>query len=192
MDLLHQLSHFEISGGATIADVDRFVRNQGEANFDVLASDDDAASAAIIDDEAFSRLYRTLSRFYRVIVIDTGNNMRASNWEAALEIADQLVIVSTAREDTAASAAWLADGLAERGFSDKLANAVTVLSSPSAKEDRNLQQRLREHFSQITRDVVEAPYDHEFVGGGELHIGGLRGETLDAWRRVAAVIAHGL
>ncbi|MDO5053416.1 MAG: chromosome partitioning protein, partial [Pseudoclavibacter sp.] len=192
VDLLHQLSHFEISGGATIADVDRFVRNQGEANFDVLASDDDAASAAIIDDEAFSRLYRTLSRFYRVIVIDTGNNMRASNWEAALEIADQLVIVSTAREDTAASAAWLADGLAERGFSDKLANAVTVLSSPSAKEDRNLQQRLREHFSQITRDVVEVPYDHEFVGGGELHIGGLRGETLDAWRRVAAVIARGL
>ena len=192
VDLLRQLSHFEISGGATIADVDRFVRNQGESKFDVLASDDDAASAAIIDAEAFSRLHRTLSRFYRVLVIDTGNNMRASNWEAALDVADQLVIVSTAREDTAASAAWLADGLRERGHSDMLANAVTILSSPSTKEDPQLTERLRQHFSRLTRAVVEVPYDEEFVGGGELDIPRLHPETLAAWRRAAAVIAQGL
>ncbi|KAB1649351.1 hypothetical protein [Pseudoclavibacter endophyticus] len=192
VDLLRQLSHFEISGGATIADIDRFVRNQGTAKFDVLASDDDAASAAIIDADAFWRLHRTLSRFYRVVVIDTGNNMRASNWEAALELADQLVIVSTAREDTAASAAWLADGLRERGYADKLADAVTILSSPSSKEDPQLQARLRDHFTQLTRAVVEVPYDEEFVGGGELHVEQLRPETRDAWRHAAAVIAQGL
>ena len=192
VDLLRQLTHFEISGGATIADIDRFVRNQADAKFDVLASDDDAASAAIIDAEAFSRLHRTLSRFYRVLVIDTGNNMRASNWEAALDVADQLVIVSTAREDTAASAAWLADGLRERGHADKLANAVTILSSPSTKEDPKLTDRLRQHFAQLTRAVVEVPFDQQFVGGGELDIPNLRPETRDAWRHAAAVIAEAL
>lgn len=192
VDLLRQLSHFEISGGATIAEVDRFVRNQGESKFDVLASDDDAASAAIIDAEAFWRLHRTLSRFYRVLVIDTGNNMRASNWEAALDVADQLVIVSTAREDTAASAAWLADGLRERGHGDKLAQAVTILSSPSAKEDPVLTERLRQHFAQLTRAVVEVPYDEEFVGGGELDVPRLRQETRDAWRHAVATVAQGL
>ena len=192
VDLLRELPRFAISGGATISDVDRFVRNQGDAKFDVLASDDDAASAAIIDDDAFSRLHRVLSRFYRIMVIDTGNNMRASNWEAALDVADQLVIVSTAREDTAASAAWLADGLRERGYGDKLANAVTILSSPSAKEDAALQRKLEGHFSQLTRAVVRVPYDQEFVGGGELDIPSLQPATRQAWRHAAAVIAQGL
>lgn len=192
VDLLRELPHFEVSGGATIADVDRYVRNQGDAKFDVLASDDDAASAAIIDDDAFSRLHTVLSRFYRVMVIDTGNNMRASNWEAALEVADQLVIISTAREDTAASAAWLADGLRERGYADKLANAVTILSSPSAKEDAELTRKLRKHFEALTREVVAVPYDHEFVGGGPLNIHSLAPQTLQAWQHAAAVIAKGL
>ena len=150
------------------------------------------ASAAIIDAEAFSRLHRTLSRFYRVLVIDTGNNMRASNWEAALDVADQLVIVSTAREDTAASAAWLADGLRERGHEDKLAKAVTILSSPSAKEDAKLTDRLHQHFAQLTRAVVEVPFDQQFVGGGELDFPNLRQDTRDAWRTAAAVISEGL
>jgi MinD-like ATPase involved in chromosome partitioning or flagellar assembly len=192
VDLLRELPRFEISGGMTIADVDRYVRNQGDAKFDVLASDDDAASAAIIDDDAFSRLHTVLSRFYRIMVIDTGNNMRASNWEAALDVADQLVIVSTAREDTAASAAWLADGLRERGYGDKLANAVTILSSPSEKEDTELTQKLTSHFQQLTRAVVSVPYDQEFVGGGELDIPSLQPATLEAWRHAAAVISQGL
>lgn len=192
VDLLRELPHFEISGGATISDIDRYVRNQGDAKFDVLASDDDAASAAIIDDDAFSRLHRVLSRFYRIMVIDTGNNMRASNWEAALNVADQLVIVSTAREDTAASAAWLADGLRERGYGDLLANAVTVLSSPSSKEDPELTEKLHTHFTQLTRAVVSVPYDQEFVGGGELNIPNLQPATREAWRHAAAVIAKGL
>ena len=192
VDLLRELPKFEISGGASIADVDRYVRNQGYAKFDVLASDDDAASAAIIDDDAFSRLHRVLSRFYRVMVIDTGNNMRASNWEAALDVADQLVIVSTAREDTAASAAWLADGLRERGYGDKLANAVTVLSSPSEKDDAELAEKLERHFAQLTRAVVKVPYDHAFVGGGELDVPSLQPATREAWRSATAVIAAGL
>lgn len=192
VDLLRRLPHFEVSGGATIGDIDQFVRSQADATFDVLASDDDAASAAIIDDEAFSRLHRTLSRFYRLIVVDTGNNMRASNWEAALDVADQLVIVSTSREDTAASAAWLADGLRERGHEDMLRHAVTILSNPDAKTDANLTRRLEEHFAQLTRAVVEVPYDPAFVGGGQIDLAALSPKTRAAWRHAAAVIAEGL
>lgn len=192
VDLLRELPKFEISGGASINELDQYVRNQGHARFDVLASDDDAASAAIIDDDAFSRLHRALSRFYRIMVIDTGNNMRASNWEAAVDAADQLVIVSTSREDTAASAAWLADGLRERGLGEKLANAVTIISAPSAKEDSERTSRLATHFSQLTRVVLSVPYDEEFVGGGELDVRSLKPATRDAWRRVTAEIARGL
>ncbi|WP_185262522.1 hypothetical protein [Pseudarthrobacter sp. NBSH8] len=56
-------------------------------------------------------------------MVDTGNNMRSSNWEAPVAAADELVIVSTVREGTVASAVWLVDGLRERGYEDKVRNA---------------------------------------------------------------------
>ena len=115
VDLLADLERFQQVRGARVGDLDNYVRTQGAAQFDVLASDEDPAASASIDADAFQRLHGTLSRFYRILVIDTGNNMRASNWEAAIAAADQLVIVSTIREDTAASAAWLVDGLRAQG-----------------------------------------------------------------------------
>ena len=74
-----------------------------------------------------------LSRFYRVLVIDTGNNMRASNWQAAVAAADQIVVVSTVREDTAQSAAWALDALRATGHDEAVRRAVTVLSAPAAE-----------------------------------------------------------
>src|SRR5699024_7768024 len=73
---------------AVNADLDPYVRPQGGMRFDILASDEDPGSAASIDDRAFGELNDALSRFYRIKVIDTGNNVRASNWLAAVKSAD--------------------------------------------------------------------------------------------------------
>jgi hypothetical protein len=40
-----------------------------------------------IDAAAFDRLHGVLSRYYRLLIVDTGNNMRASNWVAAVAAA---------------------------------------------------------------------------------------------------------
>ena len=139
VDLLQNLERFTEPGAARVGDLDGYVRSQGSAQFDVLASDEDAASAASIDDFAFRALHRTLSRFYRVMIVDTGNNMRASNWQAAIEAADQVVIVSTVREDTAQSAAWAIDALRATGHGDAVRKAVTVLSDPAPRRDASSQ-----------------------------------------------------
>ena len=102
-------------GAVRIGDLDGYMRTQPTEQFDVLASDENAASVASVDAESFQRLHRLLSQFYRVLVVDTGNNMRASNWRAAVDSADQLVVVTTVREDTAQSAAWALDALREDG-----------------------------------------------------------------------------
>ena len=47
----------------------------------------------------------------RVMVVDTGNNMRAENWLAAADAADLLVVTSTVREDTGYSGLWMLDAL---------------------------------------------------------------------------------
>lgn len=190
--LLQDLERFADTGAARIGDLDGYVRSQGSAQFDVLASDEDAASAASIDAFAFRALHRTLARFYRILVVDTGNNLRASNWQAAVEAADQVVIVSTVREDTAQSAAWAVDALRAQGFEDTVRRAVTVLSDPAPQRDPQLAARLHDHFGRLTRAVVDVPYDKTLVGGTPLDVERLDRRTREAWLRVGAVVAEGL
>jgi MinD-like ATPase involved in chromosome partitioning or flagellar assembly len=192
VDLLRDLDRLDGDRTVSVADIDRYVRNQGDSRFDALASDLDPAGAASIDDVAFRKLHSTLSRFYRVVVIDTGNNMRASNWEAAVETADQLVVVSTIREDTAYGAASLLDGLRQKGHADKVAQAVTILASPAKRVDGKLSRRLHDHFKQLTRTVLDVPYDPSLVAGGPLNIEALDPRTREAWLRATAAIAEGL
>ncbi|MGL5828019.1 MAG: MinD/ParA family ATP-binding protein, partial [Angustibacter sp.] len=192
VDLLRDLDRFTDLGTARVGDLDNYVRTQGSARFDVLASDEDAAGAASIDATAFHRLHGTLARFYRVLVVDTGNNMRASNWQAAVEAADQLVIVSTVREDTAQSAAWLADGMRAIGQLPAVQNAVTVLTAPSKTPDAALSRRLHEHFGQLTRAVLDVPHDPALVDGGPINYDALTTASREAWLRVSAAIADGL
>jgi MinD-like ATPase involved in chromosome partitioning or flagellar assembly len=192
VDLLRDLDRFADARSARVGDLDNYVRSQGDAQFDALASDLDPAGAASIDADAFRRLHAALSRFYRILVIDTGNNMRASNWEAAVEAADQLVIVSTIREDTAYGAASLLDGLRRKGHANKVADAVTILSSPAKTADAQLSRRLHGHFRQLTRAVLDVPHDPSLVAGGPLNIDALAPSTREAWLRATAAIAEGL
>ena len=192
VDLLEDLDEFWNPSGSSLAALDTYVRTQVDARFDVLASDEDAAASSTIDSAAFDRLHALLRRYYRLMIVDTGNNMRASNWVAAVAAADQLVIVSTVREDTAASAAWLLDGLREKGFGAKIDDAVTVLTAPSSRTDRRLEQRLARHFEQVTSAVVTAPFDPSLVDGGPIDFEALAPETRDAWLTVAATVADRL
>jgi putative peptide zinc metalloprotease protein len=192
VDLLEDLDEFWNPSGSSLAALDTYVRTQVDARFDVLASDEDAAASSTIDAVAFDRLHALLRRYYRLMIVDTGNNMRASNWTAAVAAADQLVIVSTVREDTAASAAWLLDGLREKGFGDKIDEAVTVLTAPSTRPDRRLEARLLHHFEQVTSAVVNAPFDPSLVDGGPIDFEALAPETRDAWLTVAATVADRL
>jgi MinD-like ATPase involved in chromosome partitioning or flagellar assembly len=192
VDLLRDLERFTDVRGARVGDLDNYVRSQGSTQFDVLASDEDAASSASIDADAFNRLHSTLARFYRLIVIDTGNNMRASNWQAAVAAADQLVIVSTVREDTAQSAAWLIDALRATGQQDVVERAVTVLTAPARTADPDLSRRLHDHFGALTRTVMDVPHDPVLVPGGPIIYDALSAQTRKAWLRVSAAVADGL
>lgn len=192
VSLLGDIERFRRLDTARFGDLDNYVRNQGEAKFDVLASDNDPTSPAIMTGDDFALLHDTLARFYRVIVVDTGNNPRASNWQAAVDAADQLVIVSTVRDDTASVAAGLIDRLHALGLGHKVDNGVTVLSDPSPTRDRELSARLTDHFSRLTRAVAQTPYEPAFVGGSELNLELLRPTTREAWLQACSLIAEGL
>ncbi|MFP5312353.1 MAG: MinD/ParA family protein, partial [Actinomycetes bacterium] len=192
VDLLQEVDRFEDPVLGRIGDLDRYVRYQGSTQFDVLASDEDAAGAATIGRTEFDRLHAALRRFYRIILVDTGNNMRSSNWEAAVAAADELVIISTLREDTVASAVWLVDGLRERGLQAKVNNAVTLLAAPSRQIDVRLHARTHDHFAGLTRQVLDVPYDKSLVSGARLSYQALQPETCEAWLQASAAVMRGL
>jgi putative peptide zinc metalloprotease protein len=192
VDLLEEVDRFENPVLGRIGDLDRYVRYQGSTQFDVLASDEDAAGAATIGSREFDRLHTALRRFYRIILVDTGNNMRSSNWEAAVAAADELVIISTLREDTVASAVWLIDGLRERGFEAKVSNSVTLLAAPSRETDTQLHRRTRSHFASLTREVLDVPYDPSLVSGARLNYQALHPATREAWLHASAAVMRGL
>ena len=178
---------------ASNADLDPYVRPQGGMRFDILASVEVPGSAASIDDRAFGELNDALSRFYRIKVIDTGNNVRASNWLAAVKSADQLVIISTVREDTFNAAAWMIDELRATGLAEQVDHAVTILShSAKGKFDPTLRRRLQAHFGAHTRAVTEVPYEQQFVDGSHLDWERVRSRTKEAWLDATALIIDGL
>ncbi|OIV39146.1 hypothetical protein BIV57_02110 [Mangrovactinospora gilvigrisea] len=192
VDLLRDTEDPAVVSRMSVRDVDPYVRPQGDALFDVLASDESPDSWSVVDGDGFRRLHALLQRFYRIIVIDTGNNMRSPNWAAAVEAADALVVVSTIREDTAASAAWMIDALRNGGHQNKVHDAVTILSAPGPKPDKALTKRLTDHFEQHTRTVVQVPYDPALVDGDRTHFMTLAPTTREAWLHAAAAVAMAL
>ena len=107
--------------------------------------------------------------------------------------ADQLVIISTVREDTFNAAAWMIDELRATGLAAQVDHAVTILShSSKGKFDATLRKRLMAHFGAHTRAVAEVPYEQQFVDGTHLDWSRVHPRTKDAWLDATALIVDGL
>jgi len=190
-DLLADLDHFE-NVKARVGDLVGYLRPQGQARFEALASDADPARMAQVDGVQFRRLHEVLARFYGVLVVDTGNNVRAQNWQAAVDAADAVVVVTTDQTDTAISADWALDHLRSTGRAQLADTAVTVISAATPRTDRRHRDRLVEHFSDRTRAVVQIPYDPAIATGQRLDLSDLRPATREAWLTGAAAVLDGL
>ncbi len=191
-ELLEDLGRFKDVYQSRIGDLGAFVRSQGDAHFDVLASDERPDVTGIIHAADFADVHALLQRFYRVILIDTGNNMRAENWLAAAEAADLLVVTSTIREDTGYSGLWMLDALQDAGYQNLKYKTVTVLSDPSAQVDDKLASDLVEVYQQRTRGVFRVPYDPALVSGSVLPYSQLSEGTRRSWLRACSAMAAAL
>lgn len=191
-ELLEDLGRFKDVYQSRIGDLGAFVRSQGDAHFDVLASDERADVSGIIHAKDFNEVHALLERFYRILLVDTGNNLRAENWLAAAEAADLLVVTSTVREDTGYSGLWMLDALQDAGYENLKYKTVTVLSDPSPKVDEGLARDLVSVYEQRTRGVYRVPYDPALVAGSVVPYSQLSAETRRSWLRACAGMATAL
>ncbi len=188
-ELLEDLERFNDVYQARIGDLGAFVRSQGDAHFDILASDERPHVTGMIRAQDFTAVHQLLERFYRLILVDTGNNMRAENWLAAAEAADLLVVTSTIREDTGYSGLWMLDALQDAGYQDLKHRSITVLSDPSSHVDEQLASDLVQVYEQRTKAVYRVPYDPVLVSGSVVPYAQLSEETRMAWLQACAGMA---
>jgi MinD-like ATPase involved in chromosome partitioning or flagellar assembly len=191
LDLLPRVPAL-LGTSAQSAEMSYFAHHQPADKFDVLRSDQSVDGDHEVSADDVDQIHQVAARYYRMIVMDSGNNERATNWRAMMQHADALVIPCTNVEDTAEAGARMLESLARRDeHSRKLAqNAVAIISKRTPGKDPNM-ERIVHDFTPLVRDVVTIPYDKALLSG-VIQFEALKPSTKRAWLRAAAAVARGL
>jgi MinD-like ATPase involved in chromosome partitioning or flagellar assembly len=181
-----------LSPTAQAADINAYVHHQNTDKYDVLRSDADVDGTHEVTAEEVDILHRVVSKYFRLVLMDSGNNHRSAEWNRMIDHADQLVVPTTNEEDRVEAALLTLQGLDLKGdrSAGLAANAVVVVSERQAGESR-LSQETAEKFRPYVREVVIVPFDPA-LKSGQIRYGALRPLTRRAWLRAAAAVARGL
>lgn len=190
-------TQFASMEGSRLGLLDAFLRQQGDAHFDVLASDTDPARQLIVGEEEFKKIHEILGRYYRMILVDTGNNIRAAHFHAALDAADQLVIPVAVSRDSAKVAHRMMDAFEESGHGHLVRNAVAMLHHLKPEEEAGdeylaLRRSIAAELEPRVATVVPVPFDGHLEGGDRIDYAALQERTRNAYQEAAAVVAEGI
>ena len=174
------------------ADVRAFT-SQASSRLEVLASDRDPGVSVAFGAEDYCDATRVLESFYSICITDCGTGLLHSAMAGVLQLADQIVLVSSPSVDGARSASATLDWLEAHGCGDLVRNGVVVLSAirPKSKSMVDL-DRLEHHFASRCRAVARIPYDPHLEEGAEVELELLHGSTADAYLSLAAIVGDGL
>lgn len=181
-----------LSSTAQQADINAYVHHQSTDKYDVLRSDSDVSGTHEVTAEEVDILHRVVSKYFRLIIMDSGNNHRSAEWNRMIDHADQLVVPTTNEEDRVEAALLTLQGLDLKGepSAELAANAVVIVSERQQGESK-LSQATAEKFRPYVREVVVVPFDPA-LKSGQIRYGALRPVTRRAWLRAAAAVARGL
>jgi MinD-like ATPase involved in chromosome partitioning or flagellar assembly len=183
-----------MSAGARTADIGHFVHHQNADKYDVLRSNPTMlATEQRISSADFDRLHAVATKFYRLVIIDSGNDESAERWLRMIDHTDQLVIATTALGEHAEAGALLLEALLQRdAHSARLArDAVVIVSQSERTGPASDVGRVARGFEPLARRAVTIPFDPE-MHGGRLSFESLAPRTRRAWLHAAAAVAEGL
>ncbi len=179
---------------AQSADLAHFVHHQPREKYDVLRSKPiRLAHENRVNPDDVDAIHAVAAKFYRLIIIDSGNDESDPMWLRMIDRADQIVVATTTRDDHAEAGALLLEALEERDErSARLAKqSVVVVSQADPKATPADVSHVVDGYRSLARDVVSIPFDHEMVDG-HLRYSSLAKRTQRAWLAAAASVARGL
>ena len=174
------------------ADVRAFT-SQAPSRLEVLASDRDPGVSVAFSEEDYCDVARVLEHYYSICITDCGTGLLHSAMTGVLDLADQIVLVSSPSVDGARSASATLDWLDAHGYGDLVRNAVVVLSTVRLRSKSTVDlDRLEQHFAARCRAVVRVPYDPHLEEGAEVELEQLSPATTEAYLRLSATVGDGL
>ncbi|MFE3105337.1 MinD/ParA family ATP-binding protein [Nocardia tengchongensis] len=186
------LAHAEALCSATVvaSALGRFLIAQPTGD-EVLASDQSSKRREMIGAEECAAILAVLRRHRTMIIVDTPANDRSAAFVWSIEHATQLVIPLTYRRDAAHMLLRTLDGLAARGHTALVRDAVVVLAEGTGDPAARQAVHAALARAEITR-ITSVPYDHDLASGERIVLSRLSEPTVRAWTRVAAVVADGI
>lgn len=165
------------------AKLSQYVHRQS-ATFAVLRSQPDLLSTEqALTPEKVDPTLAVLKRYFSTFILDTGNDESSPLWQKAIELADQVVVPTTTRQDSAESARLLLDSLATRRRTQKLAHTAIVVVSRAAAADPK-PDPIVEQFH--THGTTALPVSHDpVIGERWLYFDDLSPRSADEWLRIA-------
>jgi MinD-like ATPase involved in chromosome partitioning or flagellar assembly len=173
------------------ADVRAFT-SQASSRLEILASDRDPGVSVAFSADDYRSVVRVLEHYYSICITDCGTGLLHSAMTGILELADQIVLVSSPSVDGARSASATLDWLEAHSYGDLVRNGVVVLSMVRRKSKSTVDlDRLEQHFAARCRAVVRVPYDPHLEEGAEVELEMLNSDTANAYLTLAALVGDG-
>ncbi len=168
---------------------------QKPSGLEILAGDYDQRSLGTprvpVTNEEYRRVIGALSRHYSIILTDSDTGTSHTGRRGVLDLADQVVIVTTPSAELTNSAHTILDRLAEDGHGDLARNAITVISTSHETSQPDPRADPVTEFRARCRDVVVVPYDDHVAAGREIDLEQLAPRTFDAYLDLAVLVAEG-
>ncbi|WP_328993870.1 ParA family protein [Kribbella sp. NBC_01245] len=175
---------------ARVGDVGAYLRHQTSGQYDVLTSA--TTTYAQIEAGDFGQIHKILSRFYKVLVIDTGNNEGSSNWREAMKASDAIVIPIKWKSLSCAAAVQMLEELDQQGAAAQqlIRRAVIAVSNGPGDVNKDVEKQLRPYFEARAAAVVDIPTDQHIAAEGPLDHNALQPATRRAALELAAKVAE--
>jgi MinD-like ATPase involved in chromosome partitioning or flagellar assembly len=167
----------------------RAYTSQGPSRLEILASEQDPAVSEAFSEVDYRRTVTLLEHFYNVVLTDCGTGLMHSAMKGVLDVADSLLIVSSASIDGARSASATLDWLDAHGYRDLVSRSVAVINSVRRSSGNVDLDRVSDHFAARCRAVVRLPFDPHLEEGAEIELEKLAPRTRSALLELAATVA---
>ncbi|MGW6691634.1 SCO5717 family growth-regulating ATPase [Streptomyces sp. NPDC054961] len=170
-------------------DIRRFT-SQAPSGLEIIANDVDPAVSTTFNDEDYRRVIETLGRQYPIILTDSGTGLLYSAMRGVLDLADQLIIISTPSVDGASSASTTLDWLSAHGYADLVSRSLTVISGVRETAKIIKVEDIVRHFETRCRGVVVIPFDDHLAAGAEVDLDLMKPKTREAYFNLSALVAE--
>ncbi|MFD7700981.1 SCO5717 family growth-regulating ATPase [Streptomyces caelestis] len=170
-------------------DIRRFT-SQAPSGLEIIANDVDPAVSTTFNDEDYRRAIDVLGRQYPVILTDSGTGLLYSAMRGVLDLADQLIIISTPSVDGASSASTTLDWLSAHGYADLVSRSLTVISGVRETGKMIKVDDIVAHFQTRCRGVIVVPFDEHLAAGAEVDLDMMRPKVREAYFNLAAMVAE--